>query len=263
MDSVNDAGPWIRALRASHERLAAIVAPLNSDGLRENSYASEWSIAQVLSHLGSGAEIFLLDLDSGLTGGDPPAQTDYQAIWDVWNARSPGEQATESVAANEALVSRVEGLGDSERAAFRVAMFGMTMDLAGLLRMRLSEHAVHTWDVAVALDPAARVDGRAVALLIDGLPQMMAWMGKKAAEPAVIAVTTTGPARAYTLDTGGVTLTPDGDGAPAGSSASLDLTAEALLRLVYGRVDESAQASGEVRASNVSLADLRAVFPGF
>jgi uncharacterized protein (TIGR03083 family) len=134
------------------------------------------------------------------------------------------------------------------------------MDLPGMLRMRLSEHAVHTWDVAVAVDEAARVSPDAVALLIDGMSRMMPWMGKKAADPAVIAVTTTDPAREFTLDTGGVTLSP---GAPDAPSASLDLTAEALLRLVYGRVDDSAIATGEVRASGVSLKDLQAVFPGF
>ena len=43
----------------------------------------------------------------------------------------------------------------------------------------------------------------------------------------------------------------------------MELTSEALLRLVYGRVDESAVASGELRTENVTLPELRAVFPGF
>jgi len=254
-------GPWVRALRGSHDRLSAIVAGLDSDGLRKQSYASEWSIAQVLSHLGSGAEIFLLNLDAGLTGGEPPERSAFEAIWDTWNARTPDEQAKQSMVANETLVSRVESLSPEQAAAFSVPMFGMTMDLPGILRMRLSEHAVHTWDVAVAVDPAARVSPDAVGLLIDGMARMMPWMGKKAASPQVIAVTTTGPDRVFSLDTGGVTLTPGAAGTPA--SGSLDLTAEALLRLVYGRVGEPDVASGEVRASNVRLADLQAVFPGF
>ena len=261
MDSETGAGPWVRAARASHDRLSGIVGTLDAAGLRRQSYDTEWSIAQVLSHLGSGAEIFLLNLEAGLTGGDPPAQEAFAAIWDVWNARSPEDQASRSIAVNEALVSRVESLGPGELAAFRVSMFGMNLDITGVLRMRLSEHAVHTWDVAVVLDPAARVSQDAVGLLIDGIPQMMAWMSKKAADPAVIAVTTTDPAREYTLDTGGVSLTP---GLPASAApGSLELPAEALLRLVYGRLDESAVASGEVRAAGVDLAGLRPVFPGF
>lgn len=261
MASETDPGTWIRALRGSHDTLTGLVAGLDDEGLRRMSYASEWSIAQVLSHLGSQAEIFGLWLDAGLSGGDAPGSEAFQPIWDVWNARSPQEQAQRSLAVNEDMVSRLEALSDGELASIRLALFGMTMDATGLLRMRLSEHALHTWDVAVALDTAARVAPDAVALLIDGLPQMMAWMGKQAAAPAVIAVTTTEPARTFTLDTGGVALTP-GEG-EAAADASLDLTAEALLRLVYGRVDDSAQASGEVRATGVSLDDLRTVFPGF
>jgi len=254
----------VRALRASHDRLAGIAGSLDADGLRKRSYAKEWSVAQVLSHLGSQAEIFSLWLDAGLTGGDPPGQEAYGPIWDVWNARSPEEQASRSVNANANLIARIEALSDAELASIRLAMFGRTLDAAGLLRMRLSEHAVHSWDVAVTFDPAARVAPDAVGLLIDGLPPMMGWIGKKAADPALIAVTTpatTGPARSYTLDTGGVTLTPGP--ADAAASATLELTDEALLRLVYGRVDESALASGEVRLSGVTLAGLQAVFPGF
>ena len=262
MDTVTDPMPWVRAVRASHDRLAGIVASLDSAELREQSYAKEWSVADVLSHLGSGAEIFELYVNAGL-GGELPGQEDNQRIWDTWNARSPEEQAAQSVAANEALVSRVESLTPDQLAAFRVAMFGgMTMDAAGLLRMRLSEHAVHSWDVAVAVDPAARVSQDAVDLLIGGLPQMMRWMAKKAADPKVIAIATTNPEGTYTLDTGGVTLTPGSSGdVPA--SAFLELPAEALLRLVYGRLDESAVASGEVRLSGVTLPELQAVFPGF
>jgi uncharacterized protein (TIGR03083 family) len=244
-------------VRASHDRLAGIVASLDSAELRKQSYAKEWSIADVLSHLGSGAEIFELYINAGL-GGAAPGQEDNQRIWDAWNARSPEEQASQSIAANEALVSRVESLTPDQLAAFRVAMFGgMVLDAAGVLRMRLSEHAVHSWDVAVAVDPAARVSQDAVELLVGGLPQMMRWMGKQAAGPAVIAVTTTNPDGAYTLDTGGVTLTPGSGGGPA--SASIELPAEALLRLIYGRLDDS----GEIRVSGVTLPELQAVFPGF
>ena len=206
---MTDPTPYMRALRASHDRLTSVAVSLDSDDLRKRSYATEWSIADVLSHLGSGAEIFELYVNAGL-GGEPPAQEDNQRIWDTWNARSPEEQASQSAAANEALVSRFE-LTPGRLDSLRVTMFGgMVMDAAGLLRMRLSEHAVHSWDVEVAVDPAARVSQDAVELLLGALPQMMQWMGKKAAEPAVIAVTATSPDGAYTIDTGGGASLPGG-----------------------------------------------------
>jgi hypothetical protein len=137
-------------------------------------------------------------------------------------------------------------------------MFGrMPTDLAGVLGMRLSEHAVHTWDVAVVLDPAAKVAQDAVDLLVDRLPTLTGFLGKQATALVTVAVTTTGPERAFTLDTGGVTLAPAGPGdTPA---ASLALPAEALLRLVYGRLD----AEPGLQATGVTLPELRSVFPGF
>jgi uncharacterized protein (TIGR03083 family) len=256
--ATTDATPWVRAVRASHDRLAGIVAGLDGEGLRAQSYATEWSVADVLSHLGSGADIFSLSLTAGLTGGESPTLDDFKPIWDTWNARSPEDQAEQSVAANAALVARLEALTPEERAAFHVTMFGrMPMDLAGVLGMRLSEHAVHTWDIAAAFDPAAEIAPDAVELLIDRLGMMAGFMGKKAAAPVAVAVTTTDPERAFTLDTGGVTLAPAGaDDAP---TASLALPAEAFLRLVYGRLDDAPGAT----ASGVTLSELKSIFPGF
>jgi uncharacterized protein (TIGR03083 family) len=261
--TVTDAQPWVSALRSSHDRLSGTVAGLDSDGLQAQSYDTEWSIADVLSHLGSGAEIFLLTVNAGASGDAPPAREQFQEIWDRWNAKAPDEQAADSVAANEALVSRVEALTPAERESFSVTMFGpRPMDLAGVLNMRLGEHAIHSWDVAVALDPAAQVAPYAVALLIDTLVPMAGYFGKKSDNPMVIAVTTTDPERAFTIDTGtteggGVSVTPGAPGDAA--TASLEMPAEVFLRLLTGRVDDAS----ELTASGVTLPELKAVFPGF
>jgi uncharacterized protein (TIGR03083 family) len=257
MPTVTDSEPWVSALRASHDRLSAIVAGLDADGLRAPSYDEDWTIADVLSHLGSGAEIFSLVIESGVTGAEPPAMEAFQPIWDTWNARSPEEQAAQCTAANEALVSRVEALSEAERESFSVVMFGrMTMDLAGVLGMRLSEHAVHAWDVEVALDPAARIAPDAVGLIAVRMPMMAGFMGKKLQTPKIVEVTTTDPAMTFTLDTSGVTLTPGSTGA----SASLGLQAEAFVRLVYGRLDDDTDVTSAV---GVTVPELQAVFPGF
>jgi uncharacterized protein (TIGR03083 family) len=248
----------VRAVRASHDRLAGIVAGLDGDALRTQSYDTEWSVADVLSHLGSGAEIFSRYVDAGATGADPPAPEEFKPIWEAWNARSPEDQAAQSVAANEALVTRVESLTPEQRAGFQVTMFGrMPVDLAGVLGLRLSEHALHAWDIAVTLDPAARVAPDAVDLLVDRLPLMVGFTGKQAPTPVAVAVTTAGPQRAFTLDTGGVTLAATG--ADDVTAASLALPAEALLRLVYGRLDDEQ----DLRATGVTLRELQSVFPGF
>jgi uncharacterized protein (TIGR03083 family) len=254
-----DSSPSVIALRRSHDHLAALVAGLDASGVRGPSYDKEWSIAQVLSHLGSQAEIFGALLDAGVNGEDPPGQESFPPIWDAWNARSPEEQATDSIAANGRFVRRLEGLDATQRTSFRLLAFDMDLDLVMFLRLRISEHAVHSWDVAVALDPSATVLHDAVELLLDGLPQLAARVGKPRGESLTVRVTTTDPERALVLVTDGVRLEPWSERDVAGV---LRLTAEELLRLVYGRLDAAHTSSARLDAEGISLDNIRAVFPG-
>jgi uncharacterized protein (TIGR03083 family) len=254
MSETND---WISALRSSHARFSAVVEPLDDAQVQGPSYDTEWTIAQVASHLGSGAEIFGLFLEAGLTGADAPSGEQFSAIWDQWNARTPSAQVSDSVSANEAFVSRIEQLSESERSAFALSMFGTELDLAGLAGMRLGEHAVHTWDIAVALDPEAAVASDAVELLVDRLGQTAARTGKSDGAGRVV-IATSDPSRTFVLELGPeVVLAPD-----AGSAAvDLTLPAEAFLRLVYGRLD--AEHAPDDVADHETVVKLRRVFPGF
>jgi uncharacterized protein (TIGR03083 family) len=250
----------VTALRRSQDRLATSVTGLDGAGLRAPSYASEWSIAQVLSHLGSQAEIFGLLLGAGLSGGDAPGQDAFPPIWEAWNTRSPEEQATDSIAANENFVARLEALDPAQRDAFRLAAFGMDLDFPMFLRLRLAENAVHCWDITVALDPSATVIPEAVELLVDGLPDLVARVGKPTAASLVIQVSTTDPQRRYALVTDGVQLEPWSERDVAGV---LELSAEELLRFVYGRLDAAHAETARLDAGALTLDDLRAIFPGF
>ncbi len=251
--------PWIEALRHSHERLRAVAGPLGPDELQRQSYASDWSIAQVLSHLGSQAEIFGLFLDAGLSGQDPPGPEAFPPIWEAWNAKSPQDQAADALRADEAVTVRFESLDDDQQKQFRLHLFGTDLDAAGLARMRLGEHAVHTWDIAVTLDPAATVAPDAVGLLIDTLGQVVARAGKPSGIQRRLHVSTSSPVRHFTLETGEkVTLVASeySEGLP-----ELALPAEAFIRLVYGRLDPAHTPSVETRRAD--LDELRQVFPGF
>ena len=147
--------PWISALRHSHDRLRASVQSLGSDQLSQRSYPSEWTIAQVLSHLGSQAEIFGQILEAGLAGQEPPGPGDFPPIWAKWNAKDPQAQAADALRADLATLERLESMDAGERERLHLNLFGMDIDTTGFARLRVSEHAVHTWDVLVALDPAA------------------------------------------------------------------------------------------------------------
>ncbi len=192
----------ITALRHSHDRLTGLLQGLDADGIRQESYDEGWPIAQVASHLGSQAEVFGLMLEAGLTGGDPPEMATFQQIWARWDASTPEEQVAGSIEANETFLARIEGLSAPERERFAANLFGMDADLNRLVVMKLGEHAVHTWDVATALDPAATVAADAVDLLLDGVPALAARAGKPTAEPKTIGVTVTDPDHRYLIVTG-------------------------------------------------------------
>jgi uncharacterized protein (TIGR03083 family) len=250
--------PWIRALRHSHDVLRAAVEPMDAAAVEQPSYASEWSIAQVLSHLGSGAEIFGLFLESALRGEDPPGQDAFGPVWQRWNERSPQAQAADGLEADEKLLTALESLDAGQRASLRLNLFGMDLDLTRLTGMRLNEHAVHSWDVLVAGDPAATLAADATALMIDSLGQIAAWAGKPQGTPLAVTVVTTDPDRTFTLRaTDAVSLQPSGAGGP---QPALRLPAEALIRLIYGRLDPAH--TPPVQAGDVDLDELRRIFPG-
>jgi uncharacterized protein (TIGR03083 family) len=251
-----DAEVWIRALRGSHDRFVAIVSELDGAAIRRPSYADEWSIAQVASHLGSQAEIFGLFLDAGLADSAAPGVERFRPIWEVWDGRAPEDQVTESVRANEQFVRRLEGLSGPERAGFSLSLFGADRDLAGLVDIRLREHALHTWDIAVAVDPTAVVRADSVDLLVDSLPEIAGRAGTAVDDARTLGVETVDPERSFVLTTG-----PAVSLAAGAAPVELRLPAEAFVRLVFGRLDPAHSPEGP--AEDVTLATLRQVFTGF
>jgi uncharacterized protein (TIGR03083 family) len=257
---IRDPRLWISALRISQDRLRGLVAPLVPEGVDTPSMASGWSIAQVLSHLGSQAEIFGGILDDAVAHRPLPGPETFPPVWDEWNAKSGVDQVTDSVAANEAFVRRVEELPDAQLEALQFLMFGMEFDMVGFLRMRLSELAVHTWDVAAALDPEATVSAHAVDLLVDTLPELARRVGKGQASATSVRVITSGPARDLVLGVDDAVSIEPWEGGPA--DATLRLPAEAWVRLVYGRLDDEHSPPIEIDGDREILATLRLVFPG-
>ena len=252
------ASDWTNALHASHDRLVGLVSGLDEAAITAPSYDSEWNIGQVLSHLGSQAEIFDLFVDAVQAGEPVPGGDVFPPIWDRWNAKSPVEWRDDFVAADTAALARIEAL-DPE--TFRIAMFGMDLDLAGFVRMRLSEHAIHTWDVAVALDPTAQVSPDAVALLIEGIGMTAARAGKPSTTPYRVRVGTTDPSRDLVVSVG-ESVSIDAAEPDDSYDGSVDLPGEAFLRLVTGRLDTD-QAPVWTESGARGIADLRTTFPGF
>jgi uncharacterized protein (TIGR03083 family) len=259
-----DPRAWIATLRSSHSRLADLTGTMTPERLRTQSYCGDWTIAQVLSHLGSGAEIALMTLLGAVGRAEPAGRDAFQPIWDRWNAKSPDDQVADGLVADQEHIAALEGLSDDELAAINLPVFGMQLDSVGLIRLRLGEHSVHTWDVAVVGDPASVVLPAAVSLLIDNVPLFIApRLGKPQEKPFQVRIRTSDPDRDYLFAAGdSVSMTDWPDQAPDDGVAEVAMPAEALLRLAYGRLDPG-HTPASVTGDAADLDRLRAVFPGF
>jgi hypothetical protein len=168
--------------------------------------------------------------------------------------------------ADRALLDRIGALSPDQRERWHLDLFGSEQDLTGLLRMRLGEHAVHTWDLSVMRDRAARLPDTATELLIDVIDQMVSRVGRPGDTSLRVVVATSEPERRFVLTAadGSVELSPlAGQTAPEddGGDPTLELPAEAFIRLVYGRLDPEYPSA--VVTGGVGLGDLCALFPGF
>jgi MDMPI C-terminal domain len=118
---------------------------------------------------------------------------------------------------------------------------------------------VHTWDIAVTLDDSARLLPDAVALLVDNLGMVVGWTGRAPIGP--VTVRTTSPQRVFVLDGDErLALSPAGEADPTGDKSTVELPAEAFIRLVYGRLDPAH--TPEIHIEGIDLDSLRAAFPG-
>jgi uncharacterized protein (TIGR03083 family) len=260
----------IAALRSSHDRLAGFVDGLDDDGLATQSMCTDWTVARVLSHLGSGAEIGLGTLEANVAGREPPGQEANPQIWDRWNAMEPREMASGFVAADRQLVAAFEALDEDQLASMQIKLPFLPdrIDVAGAVGFRLSEHALHSWDVFAAFDPDATVAPDSTELLIARLPMMVGLIGRftpretRPAEATAISITTSEPAGEFVLELGDDVALRPATGADT-VDGELTIPAEALLRLIAGRLRPD-RSSGDVEpAGALSMADLRRAFPGY
>jgi uncharacterized protein (TIGR03083 family) len=254
----------VLALRSTHDELAAVVAGKSEEELIGHSGASQWSLAQVLSHLGSGAEIFLTTLRSALAATPGPGPELNQSVWDRWNALTSQDQAAGFLAADKELITALEALTADQSRTLRIKMGFMPapLELETYAGMRLNEAAQHSWDVRVALDPGATIFGPTATLLAEHFATDLSFLlgfTSKAdvlADPAVVDLHGSG----FALDIADtVSITTN---AP-GSTATFTGPLEAAVRLLAGRLTTRYTPDDVTVTGNITLDDLRRVFPGY
>ncbi len=249
----------IAALHVEHDVLVALLANLDRDQLDSPSGADGWTVAQVLSHLGSGAEIGRAPI--ARAAGESVELEDNGTIWARWDAASPADQAIGFVEHNTRWLETVEALTPAQRSSLTVD-FGFLPEpvpLVTALGMRLNEIANHAWDVRVAFDPGAEVNADSAVVLVDlfagPLGFLLGFYAKPAelSESAVVAV----PGGGLVIEDG-VTVV----GGLESSSATFHGSPGAFIRLLSGRLKEP-HGEGVTVEGNVTLDDLHRVFPGF
>ncbi len=251
----------VAALRAHHDTLSAVADDLTDEQLAGPSGASRWSIAQVFSHLGSQSEIMLGPLRAAVDGTTIDAP-DNQAVWDRWDAAAPRAQADGFVEHGARYLALLEGLSAEQRASVRLDLGFLPepVPLAVALGMRLDEVALHSWDILVALDPEAEVDAAAATTMLDhfadGVGFLLGFVAKpdQLDRPVTVAV---GEHSIVLDDTASVRS------GTAGATATFSGPPGAALRLIGGRLRPEHTPAGVEVTGNVSLDELRGVFPGF
>ncbi len=257
------ADAMIAALRSGYDELAGLVGGFSDDDLAKPSGASEWDISQVLSHLGSGAEISQAALRATIDGKPREGMDFNRSVWARYDGAGRRERADWFLSANAELTALYESLSPAAREDLRIDLgfLPAPVDVATAARFRLNELALHSWDVRVGFSPDATVAPDAVALLAPTVGELAGFLGKPVAEPAVIAVETTSPSLRLALHLGEqVRVSPD---VPAAVDGTLSLPAEAWVRLVTGRLGERYTPAGVSVTGAADLGTLRKVFPGF
>jgi uncharacterized protein (TIGR03083 family) len=249
----------IAALHAEHDTLVSLIANLDDDQLNSPSGADGWTVAQVLSHLGSGAEIGRAPIVAAT--GESVGVEDNQTIWARWDAASAADQASGFVEQNTRWLEALDALTPEQRSSLTIDLGFLPepVPLITVLGMRLNEVANHAWDVRVALDPEAEVNADSAVALVDLLTGplgfMLGFMGKPAelAEPALVAVPGAGLVIEDAVSVVSSVESP---------STTFSGSSGAFIRLLNGRLKEP-YAKGVSVEGNATLDDLHRVFPGF
>ena len=254
----------IDALSDEHDALAAAIRDLTDDELSTPSAAAEWTVAQVLSHLGSGAEITLAGLRAALGQRSAPAADFNSSVWDHWNALRPDEQRAEFLEHDAALIAALESLSEKERETLelQVGFAPAPLTVASFAGMRLHEAAQHGWDVRAGRDPAAELRPGSVGVLAElfshDITFLLGFIAKPdpTSEPVLLDIAGSG----YGLSiTDSVSLVSPVNHPTATFSGPL----EAAIRLLGGRLGPQHTPSDLAISGNITLDRLRIVFPGF
>jgi uncharacterized protein (TIGR03083 family) len=252
----------IAAMRTNHDQLVDLVGTASAEDLRRTSGATDWTVADVLSHLGSGSELWLVRLRAAIEGVEV-GELDNHAVWDRWNAMTPEQQAGSFVDAEAALVETLESLDAGQRRDLLVDL-GFSpapSPLSHVVGMRLVEVANHAWDARAGLDAQAALEPSSATLTLQGFAGELAFMLGFSTKPTELSEPTVVVADGFTVRIDEAVSVVEGEAQDA--TATFTGPRESVVRLLSGRLRPERTPDAVEVSGNVSLEDLRKVFPGY
>jgi uncharacterized protein (TIGR03083 family) len=247
----------LQALQDSVQHLKAVASEIDPADFTSSAYPSEWTVADTFSHLGSGAVIGKRGFDDSVTHRERDENFN-QSVWDEWNAKSPSDQVLDCLVSDAAYLACLEEATDEQRQEFEMKLGPFSFDFDGLVGLRLGEHVLHAWDIEVPFHPEATLSNSAANAILDNIQFIAARAAKPTGEARNVTLRTADPVRDFTLVIGpdsAELIEESHDGA-----ADLELPAESLVRLIYGRLDEN-HTPDSVGGDVVNF--IRGVYPGF
>ncbi|MEV6897053.1 maleylpyruvate isomerase N-terminal domain-containing protein [Amycolatopsis sp. NPDC051372] len=246
---------WLAALDSTSVGLGKIVQELPEEKLALPAFGRPggWSVGQVLSHLGSAAEICTTLVRRGAEGDlTPPTGDDAKPVWAKWDAMAGPEQRESWFEADRTHRDLLATVGES----ITIPYFAGPLSLSEYAGYRLSEQALHGWDIEVVLDREATV--RESELLWQRIDLIVSRFHDADARKRLAP-------RTVTVADGRLEITESelhftGTKAENRGEAQLTGGREAVLRLFYGRnrPEDDLQTAGDT-----TLDDLRQLFSGF
>ncbi len=249
----------LAAIERSHATLAELARTLRPADWTAQSYCTQWTVAQVFSHLGSGAEIETSRIRAALSGDEAPEPTTF---WTRWDAMTPDQMVGRFAEADAGYLDLLRSLDLDELAELPVMIHLWPLPLRVALVLRLTEHALHSWDIRVSFDPAAEVSADAAELMTDLYPRQIVGIAASAMVgdrlgTALLRIDLDDPSRSLQLRFGeAVTLEDADDAEPATGRLRLPHAA-AWARLLTGRLDADHTPAGVTSTGRPSLPELR------
>ena len=175
----------IRLVGAESQKLLAYLRNLGSEQCTAQSACGEWQVVDVVAHLAQGAAAYNTWIQRALQGiSDPPPGRGFNTNQEEASrgiaARAKANSVDMGDKVLEGLQAECEKLqtlvGDLPTQALALAAFHPTgvVTVRGLVRFRLAEIALHSWDIKWELEASPGLSSECVWPLVEWLPY---WFG--------------------------------------------------------------------------------------